>query len=110
MVLGGDDRVAGAALGDQVGPQRRIVLGGGELLALLHVVVERDIAVVESPALGGLSRRVDAPVDEDTELGARKPLHAFGLLLGRLGPGRREGRPQQQAEENYGFEIHSHYL
>ncbi len=76
-----DDGVACAAILDQLRPVFGIIIGGGEFIGLFHVILKRDVAVVESPALGCASGRVRPPVDKNTEFRFRKPVHALGLLL-----------------------------
>ena len=84
MVFGGNDRIPGAALLYKTGPICRIIICSSKSLTLLHVILDGNSPVVESPAFRSLSLGIDSPMDENPEFRPRKPFHTFGLLLRSL--------------------------
>ena len=84
VVLCGENGIPGAALLNEVKPSLRIVVLGGEAIALAHILLVWQVLVVKRPALRNSIDRVYAIMNEDTQLGVVEPLHALVFLLLRL--------------------------
>ncbi len=115
VVLGGDHRVLRTASLDQVSPRRRIVLARREASELLHVIFMGHLLVVEGPAFVHPVHAVDAPVDEDAQLGVLEPLHfrprRFGPLRKRIVRNEEQEADDQQLQASFpGFWSFDHSM
>ena len=85
----------------QRGPFVGIEVDRIEIVGVVLVLLERDLEELAGPFLAA-DHRVDAPVDEQAELGLAEPLQAVGRVgLGRPG-GRRGLGGEAQGDEDTG--------
>ena len=99
VVLRSDDDVLDARLLGQRGPFVGIEVDRIEIVGVVLVLLERDLEELAGPLLAA-DHGVDAPVDEQAELGLAEPLQAVGTLgLGRSGGRRgRAARPRARRQ------------